>query len=82
MTLWWVGNVIFIVLVIPVVVILLQRLTKSVLDVGKQVDTIHDQAGGIAIAVDDVKQLVPVRDAVKRAGAGLTSYAKAVSRTL
>ncbi|MGC2652713.1 MAG: hypothetical protein WA317_03715 [Mycobacterium sp.] len=82
MALWWVGNAIFILLVIPVVVILLQRLRTSALDVGKQVDTVHDQAGGIAVAVDDVKQLIPVRDAVKRAGAGLTRYVEAVSRIL
>jgi hypothetical protein len=78
--LWWTGNAIFIVVVIPVVVILLHRLTRSAADVEKRVNTVHDQAGGIAVAVDDVKQLIPVRDAVKKAAAGLTRYVKAVSR--
>ena len=82
MALWWIGNVIFILVVIPVVVVLLQRLMRSTLDVGKHIDTIHDQAGGIVIAVDDVKALIPTRDAVKRVGAGLTRYVKAVARIL
>ncbi|MGQ0775565.1 MAG: hypothetical protein ACT4NY_14290 [Pseudonocardiales bacterium] len=82
MELWWIGNAIFILVVIPVVVVLLQRLMRSVLDVGKHIDTIHNQAGGIVIAVDDVKALIPTRDAVKRVGAGLTRYVKAVDRIL
>jgi hypothetical protein len=82
MALWWVGIAIFIVVVIPVVVILLQRLANSAVDVGKRVDTVHGQVAGIVVAVNDVQQLIPVRDTVKRAGAGLTRYAKAVSGLL
>jgi uncharacterized membrane protein len=82
MALWWIGNAIFILVVIPVVVVLLQRLMRAVFDIGKHVNTIHDQAGGIVIAVDDVKALIPTRDAVKRVGTGLTRYVKAVDRIL
>jgi hypothetical protein len=82
MALWWIGNAIFIFVVIPVVVVLLQRLARSAADVGKHVDAIHSQAAGIVIAVDDVKALIPTRDAVKRVGAGLTRYVKAVARIL
>lgn len=82
MVLWWIGNALFLLVVIPVVVVLLQRLVRSAVDVGKHVDTIHGQAGGIVIAVDDVKALIPTRDAVKRVGAGLTRYVKAVDRLL
>jgi hypothetical protein len=82
MALWWIGNAIFILVVIPVVVVLLQRLARSAFDVGKRIDTIHDQAGGIVIATDDVKQLIPTRDRVKGVGAGLTRYVKAVDRIL
>jgi hypothetical protein len=64
------------------VVVLLQRLKRSAVDVGTRIDTIHGQAGGIVIAVDDVKALIPTRDAVKRVGTGLTRYVKAVDRLL
>ncbi|MFY9806208.1 MAG: hypothetical protein WCC38_03350 [Pseudonocardiaceae bacterium] len=82
MTLWWIGNAIFILVVIPVVVVLLQRLKGATSDIGKHVNTIHGQAGGIVQALDDVKQLIPTRDAVKRVGAGLTRYVTAVARVL
>lgn len=82
MALWWIGNAIFILVVIPVVVVLLHRLARATADVGKHVDTIHDQASGIVIAVDDVQQLIPTRDRVKRVGAGLTRYVQAVARVL
>ena len=82
MALWWIGNAIFILVVIPVVVVLLQRLARATFDIEKHIDTIHDQAMGIVIAVDDVKQLQPTSDRVKRVGAGLTRYVQAVARVL
>ncbi len=78
MTLWWIGNAIFVLVVIPVVAILLHRLASSAGVVGKRVHTVHHQASGIAVAVDDVKQLIPVRDGVKRVAARLTRYASAM----
>jgi hypothetical protein len=82
MALWWIGNAIFILVVIPVVVVLLHRLMSAVFDIGKHVNAIHGQAQGIVVAVDDVKQLIPTRDAVKQVGAGLARYVKAVDRIL
>lgn len=82
MVLWWIGNAIFILVIIPVVVVLLHRLARSAFDVGKHVDTIQGQTGGIATALNDVQALIPTRDAVKRVGAGLTRYVKAVDRIL
>jgi hypothetical protein len=82
MALWWIGNAILILVVIPIVVVLLQRLLRAVSDIGKHIDTIHSQAAGIVTALDDVKQLVPTRDAVKQVAAGLTRYVKAVDHIL
>jgi hypothetical protein len=82
MALWWIGNAILIFLVIPIVVVLLARLARSATDVGRIINTIHGQAAGIVRAVDDVKQLVPVRDRVHRVAGGLTRYVNAVSRVL
>jgi len=82
MSLWWIGNAIFILVVIPVVVVLLQRLVRPVVDIGKCVDKIYDQAGGISVALDDVPGLLRTRDLVKQVGAGLTRYVTAVDRLL
>jgi hypothetical protein len=79
---WWIGNAIFLFVVIPVVVLLLQRLAQSADDVGQRIDTVHSQAGGIVVATDDVKALIPTRDAVRQVCAGLTRYVQAVARLL
>jgi hypothetical protein len=80
--LWWIGNVIFVLVIIPVVVVLLLRLMSAIFNIGKHVDTIYRQVAGLVVAVDDVKQLVPTRNAVNQVGAGLTRYVKAVDRVL
>jgi hypothetical protein len=82
MTLWWIANAVLILVVIPVVVVLLQRLARSAFAVEKRINTVHDQSGGIVLALNDVKQLIPTRDAVKRVATGLTRYVKAVDRIL
>lgn len=82
MTLWWIGNAIFVLVVIPVVLVLLVRLVKPVVAIEKHVDTIHQDAGRIVVALDGVKSLVTTRDLVKRVGGGLTRYVTAVDRIL
>jgi len=81
-TLWWIGNAIFVLVVIPVVVVLLARLVKPVVAIEKHVNVIHQDAGRIVVALDGVKGLITTRDLVKRVGGGLTRYVTAVDRIL
>jgi hypothetical protein len=82
MTLWWIGNVVLIVVVIPVVAVLLHRLVKPVLRIGSHIQEIHGQAVGVVGALDQVGALVGTRDRVKRVCAGLARYVNAVDRVL
>jgi hypothetical protein len=82
MTLWWIGIALFVVVVIPVVLVLLQRLVSPVRRIGAHVEKIGDQAGGLVIALDAVPALIGTRDRVKRVGAGLARYVNAVDRIL
>ncbi|MDQ3990555.1 MAG: hypothetical protein M3291_15450 [Actinomycetota bacterium] len=82
MALWWIGNAIFILVVIPVVVVLLARLVKPVVLIEKHVNAVHQDAGRIVVALDGVQGLVTTRDLVKRVGGGLTRYVTAVDRIL
>jgi len=81
-TLWWIGNAIFVLVVIPVVLVLLVRLVKPVVAIERNVNLIHQDAGRIVVALDGVKALVTTRDLVKRVGGGLTRYVTAVDRIL
>jgi len=81
-TLWWIGNAIFVLVIIPVVLVLLVRLVKPVAAIERNVNLIHQDAGRIVVALDGVKALVTTRDLVKRVGGGLTRYVTAVDRIL
>ncbi|HEY4008165.1 MAG TPA: hypothetical protein VGM60_23700 [Pseudonocardia sp.] len=82
MTLWWIGIAVLVLVVLPVVVLLLQRLSNAVGRIDTHVRKIHDQAGGLVVAVNDVAALVGTRDRVSRVGSGLTRYVNAVDRIL
>ena len=82
MTLWWIGNLILAVVVIPVVLVLLRNLMKPVDQIGREADAIL--AGGVTIAaqLDLLGGLVPTRDSIKQIGAGVAAYGAALDRML
>ena len=82
MTLWWIGNLILAVVVIPVVLVLLRKLMKPVNQIGREADAIL--AGGVTIAaqLDLLGGLVPTRDSIKQIGAGVAAYGAALDRIL
>jgi hypothetical protein len=57
-------------------------LRRSVVDIGKHVDDIHDRGGEILTSVGAVPELLKVRDRVNVVGGGLLRYATAVDRLL
>jgi hypothetical protein len=81
-TLWWIGNLILAVVVIPVVLVLLRNLMKPVDQIGREADAIL--AGGVTIAaqLDLLGGLVPTRDSIKQIGAGVAAYGAALDRIL
>jgi hypothetical protein len=81
-TLWWIGNAIFLLVVIPFVVFLLIRLRAAVVEIGQVVDTIENQAGGISKSLDAVPNLLRTRDLVGQVGAGLTRYVACADKLL
>jgi hypothetical protein len=81
-TLWWIGNLILAVVVIPVVLVLLRNLMKPVNQIGREADVIL--AGGVTIVaqLDLLGGLVPTRDSIKQIGAGVAAYGAALDRIL
>jgi hypothetical protein len=82
MTLWWIGNLILAVLIIPVVLMLLHGLMKPVNAIGHEADEIL--AGGVTIAsqLDLLAGLIPTRDSIKQIGAGVAQYGAALDKIL
>ena len=82
MTLWWIGNLILAVVVIPVVLVLLRKLMKPVDQIGREADAILAGGTTIAAQLDLLGGLVPTRDSIKQIGAGVAAYGAALDRIL
>ncbi len=82
MTLWWIGNLILAVVVIPVVLVLLRNLMKPVNQIGREADAILAGSTTIAAQLDLLGGLITTRDSIKQIGAGVGAYGAALDRIL
>lgn len=80
MVLWWIGNIVLILVVFPVVVLLL----RDVLTATKEIDAYAADAlehGVLAIAqLDTLDELDTTGEAAERANAGVQRYCQALNQ--
>lgn len=82
MTLWWIGNAIFLFVIIPVVVMLLRNLREPVIEIeGYVADALEHGVQAIA-AMDAVDELEVTRDHISRLKGQMTSYGNALDDML
>lgn len=83
MTLWWIGNLVLLLLVVPVLVALLNRVLAALERIRKASDEILD--GGVALIgeVDAVPELLEVTDrTINDVSVGAVRYAGSVGKLL
>jgi hypothetical protein len=83
MTLWWIGNAVLLVVVVPVLVALLNRVLAALERIRAASDDIL--AGGVALvgALDEVPELLATTDGtIRDVAAGATRYAGSVAQLL
>jgi hypothetical protein len=83
MTLWWIGNAILLVVVVPVLVALLNRVLAALERIRGATDDIL--AGGVALTgeLDDVPEMLAVTDnTIKDVATGAVRYAGSVGKLL
>ncbi|HYB47293.1 MAG TPA: hypothetical protein VED20_08060 [Streptosporangiaceae bacterium] len=83
MVLWWIGNVILLVVVLPVVIFLLNRVLAALERIRGATDNIL--AGGVALIgeLDGLPEALAVTDeTVKEVSAGAVRYAGSVAKLL
>ena len=83
MVLWWIGNVILLVVVLPVVIFLLNRVLAALERVRAATDNIL--AGGVALAgeLEGVPEALAVTDrTIKDISVGAVRYAGSVAKLL
>ncbi len=83
MTLWWIGNLVLLLVVVPVLVALLNRVLAALERIRKASDEILD--GGVALIgeVDAVPELLEVTDrTINDVSVGAVRYAGSVGKLL
>ena len=83
MVLWWIGNVILLVVVLPVVIFLLNRVLAALERIRGATDNIL--AGGVALIgeLDGLPEMLAVTDeTVKEVSVGAVRYAGSVAKLL
>ena len=83
MVLWWIGNAILLLVVVPVLVALLNRVLAALERIRAATDDIL--AGGVALTgeLDDVPEMLAVTDGtVRDVSAGAVRYAGSVAKLL
>lgn len=82
MILWWIGDAVLVVVVIPVVLILLRRVFLAARDINKTVHALG-QAGPVLVSdLSGVPQLLRTQQLVQETSAGLARYGAALDEIL
>lgn len=79
---WWIGNVLGLVVVIPLVLVLAARVLQPALETRRYARDIAERSSGIAGNVGDVAELERTREAASAVKGKAVAYATALDRML
>lgn len=82
MTLWWIANGVFLLVVIPLVVSLLNRILRPAVEIKKYADDVLEHGVNLIAHLDATEDLLKTRDLVKEVGGGVNQYGQSLSRML
>ncbi|MDQ3719183.1 MAG: hypothetical protein M3350_00060 [Actinomycetota bacterium] len=80
MILMWIGNIIFLFVVIPAVVIILRRVITPALEIKAYVDDITEHGAQFGPHLGALSDLATTRELVREVNTGLERYARALER--
>lgn len=80
MILWWIGNLVLLFVVVPVVLLLLNRLLRQIMEIDAYANDILEHGVGITAALDAVPKLVRTRELVATAHGAAGRYVGALQR--
>jgi hypothetical protein len=80
MTLWWIGNAIFLLVVVPVVVLILQSVLEPAKQIEHYADDIKRHGGQFGPHLRSLQGLNRTRDLVRQVSADVDRYARAIDR--
>ncbi len=78
--LWWIGNIILVGVVLPVVVLILIQVLSPIREIRAYADDISKHGGLFGPHLDATAELAETQALVKKVNAGLTGYVGALDR--
>ncbi|HEY5262529.1 MAG TPA: hypothetical protein VIJ33_10470 [Solirubrobacteraceae bacterium] len=82
MLLWWIGNAVLLVVILPVVVLLLQGVVQPASEIKRTADQLASAGPVLVNYLDPVPQLTTTRQLVHQTTDGLARYGAALDRIL
>lgn len=82
MVLWWIANVVGLVVVIPLVVVLANRVIRTALEARRYADEILVHGDGISRNLEPLPALVTTRDVSAKVKASAVAYVAALDRLI
>lgn len=82
MALWWIANVVGFVVVIPLVIVLANRVIRQAREAARYADDILEHGVLLAGNLDAVPALVDTREHVRHVTAGASRYVAALERRM
>jgi len=77
---WWIVNALVLVVVVPVVVLLANRVIRAGLEIARYADDILDHGVGLAANLEPVPALIDTRDLVQTATGHAVHYVTALEQ--
>lgn len=78
MTLWWIGNILFAGVIIPLVIWILNRVLEPAQQIEYYADDILDSGAQFPGHLEALRELGRTRDLARQVNSGLTRYGRAL----
>jgi len=77
---WWIANIVFALVIVPVVVSILFNLLNPIREIRAYADDITDHGGLFGPHLEATAELVTTRDLVKQVNQGVVAYISAIDK--
>ena len=78
MTLWWIGNILFALVIIPLVMWILNRVLEPAKEIEYYADDILDSGSQFPVHLQALRELGRTRELARQVNIGVDRYAKAL----
>jgi hypothetical protein len=78
--LWWIGDIVFVAVIIPVVILILIQVLAPIREIRAYADDIAEHGGLFGPHLEATAELAKTRDLVKQVNSGVVAYIQAIDR--